>query len=63
MPRGLPQVRGDLMDIPAYLALQSTMKSLKVIDDSLVEIVQILLEKIETLEMKVQILEGQKDES
>lgn len=51
------------MDIPAYLALQSTMKSLKVIDDSLVEIVQILLEKIETLEMKVQILEGQKDES
>ena len=46
------------MDIPAYMALQSTMQSLKVIDDSIVEIVKILLEKIETLEARVDALEG-----
>lgn len=46
------------MDIPAYLALQSTMKSLKVIDESIVDIVKILLEKIETLEARVDALEG-----
>ena len=50
------------MDIPAYLALQSTMKSLKVIDDSVVEIVKLLLERIENLEAKVDDLQRRTDD-
>ena len=50
------------MDIPAYLALKSAMASLKVLDDSVVEIVKLLLERIENLEAKVDGLQGRTDD-
>ena len=51
-----------MMDIPAYLALQSAMKGLKVLDDCVVEIVKLLLERIETLEGKVDDLQRRTDD-
>lgn len=51
------------MDIPAYLALQSAMKGLKVLDEAIVEVIQILLERIEELENKVTILEEKKNDN
>tara|TARA_R100000329_G_C7483368_1_gene170272 strand:- start:29 stop:175 length:147 start_codon:yes stop_codon:yes gene_type:complete len=46
------------MSIPAILVLQKHLDDIKVLDESIVEIVKILLEKIETLEARVDALEG-----
>ena len=41
------------MSIPAILVLQKHLDDIKVLDESIVEIVKLLLERIETLEGKV----------
>ena len=46
------------MSIPVILVLQKHLDDIKVLDESIVEIVKILLEKIETLEARVDVLEG-----
>ena len=58
LPNGIPEIRGDLMDLPTILLLQEYMTRLEKIDTTVCEIVKILLDKIETLEAKIDDLQN-----
>ena len=51
------------MTIPMYLFYENLMKSLKGMDSAIVEIFEILIVRVKTLEEKVEELERDKNES
>jgi len=50
------------MDIPLALALNNHLQKIDKIDTAICEIVKILLERIETLETKMELMEAKKND-